>query len=332
MRIRLLGGVGFALMSVGESFYRGIGRTTVLMWCGFGQLALNCGLNYLLIFGKLGAPRLGAEGAAWGTCAAQLALGLFLLARILGPAESSRLYGFASTWRFAGRIFKALVSLSLPIGTQFFMEMGGVTVFCAVVASLGEAQMAATNVAIQVWSLTFAAAMALGIGATTLVGQSIGAGHPGDARAAVKRVLNLGYGLAALMGTLYVTVPEGLMALFVNDADLELVRPFARPIFLVIVISVVFDMVFHVLSGAMRGSGDTKYPMWVVIGSTWLVWVPGILVMAPAFGLLGAWSCVIVHTLVVAGLLVWRFRGETWLKPPVEQAERTRQTGLVVPN
>lgn len=321
MRIRMLGGVGFALMTVGESFFRGIGRTTVLMWCGFGQLALNCCLNYLLIFGNLGAPRLGPQGAAWGTCAAQLAVGLFLLARVLAPAAERRRFGLTSAWRFDGRIFKALVRLSLPIGVQYFMEMGGVTVFCAVVARLGEAQMAATNVAIQVWSLTFTAALALGIGATTLVGQSIGAGHPDDARSAVKRVLNLGYGITAVMGTLYLTVPDQLMALFVKAADLELVRPFARPVFLIVVITMVFDVVFHVLSGAMRGSGDTKYPMWVVVGTTWLLWVPAILVMAPIYGLLGAWSCVVVHVMTVAGLLVWRYRGEAWLKPPVEQAD-----------
>ena len=321
MRIRMLGGLGFALFAVAENFFRGVGRTTILMWCALAQLVLNSSLNYLLIFGKMGLPRLGPEGAAWGTVMAQLVVAVFLVTRILGPEELRRRYGFFEVWRPDGRILRLLVGLSLPIAVQFFMEMGGVTVFCAVIARLGEAEMAATNVVIQVWSVAFMSAVALGVGATTLVGQCIGAGEPAQARRVVKRVLLIGYGLAAVMGTLYLTMPERLMALFVNSGELERLLPFARPLFIVVVVCMVLDVVFHILTGALRGAGDTKYPMWVVIGSTWLLWVPLVFFVTPHFGLVGAWSCVIVHATVVPLLLLWRFRGESWLRPPLEQSD-----------
>ena len=333
MRIRLIGGVGFALMAVVDNFFRGVGRTTILMWCALAQLALNSSLNYLLIFGKMGLPRLGPEGAAWGTVTAQLVVALFLLARVLGRAELRRRYGLIEAWRPDGRILRLLVGLSLPIAVQFFMEMGGVTVFCAVIARLGEAEMAATNVVIQVWSLAFMSAVALGVGATTLAGQCVGADQPAAARRAAHRVLHLGYGLAALMGALYLALPERLMALFVHEGELERLVPFARPLFLVVVVCLVLDVVFHVLTGALRGAGDTKYPMWVVISSTWLLWIPLVFAVTPFFGLVGAWCCVIAHTVVVASLLIWRFRGESWLRPPLEQqgSASEAQVGQAVP-
>ncbi len=307
MQVRLLGGLGFVLLMVSDNFYRGIGRTGILMWSGIAQLVLNCGLNYLLIFGHFGAPRLGAPGAAWGTIIAQLALGVFLTATILGRRRFRTRYRLDDR-RFDRRSFRTLVGLSFPIAVQFFMEMGGITIFFALIARLGDAEMAATNAVVQAWSVAFMGAVALSAGTTTLVGQCVGARRPEDARRAVHRVLRLGYGLSAVMAVVYLGVPERLMALFVEREDLELLLPFARPLFLVVVVCLVFDTMFHVVYGALRGAGDTKYPMVVNIGSAWLLFVPATLLVTPVFGLIGAWSCLILHVVVMAGLLRWRFR------------------------
>lgn len=326
MQVRMLGGVGFALLTVSDNFYRGIGRTAILMWAGLAQLVLNCSLNYLLIFGHFGAPRLGAAGAAWGTLLAQLIIGAFLAATLLGRRWIREKYALAS-WRFERRAFRTLVTLSLPMAVQFFMEMGGITIFFALIAQLGDAEMAATNAVVQAWSVAFMGAYSLSVGSTTLVGQCVGAGRPADGRLVVRRVLRLGYGLAAAMAAVYLTLPETLMALFVKEADLERLLPLARPLFVVVVLCLFFDTVFHIVYGALRGAGDTKYPMVVNIGSAWLLFVPMTLLVTPVFGLLGAWSCLIVHIMVMTSLLVLRFRGDAWMKPPLEEG-----TGPVGPD
>ena len=318
MQVRMLGGLGFALLMVSDNFYRGIGRTAILMWAGLAQLALNCGLNYMLIFGRLGAPRLGAVGAAWGTVLAGTVIGLALTWSLLGRRRIRLEYALVKA-RLEGRSLRILVALSLPIAVQFFMEMGGITIFFALVARLGDAEMAATNAVVQAWSVAFMGAYSLSVGSTTLVGQCVGAGRPEDGRLAVRRVLRLGYGLAAIMAAVYLTVPERLMALFVKDADLELLLPFARPLFVVVVLCLFFDTVFHIIYGALRGAGDTKYPMVVNIGSAWLLFVPATLLVTPIYGLIGAWSCLIVHIVVMASLLALRFRGKAWMRPPLEQ-------------
>src|SRR4029453_6463040 len=126
-------------------------------------------------------PAMGAPGAALGTVLAQLVIACYLLWSILfGPVRHE--FAMRSNWRFHPEIFRRMVRLSLPIGVQTGLEMGGVTVFTAVVARLGDAELAASNAVIQAWSVAFMGALALAVGATTLVGQCVGAGEPEQAR------------------------------------------------------------------------------------------------------------------------------------------------------
>ncbi len=325
MRIRLLGGVGFTLMLAGDNLFRGLGRTRIPMMLGLAQLVLNSVFNYFLIFGHGGLPRLGTAGAAIGTVVAQAVIGIGLFATAVMYREIAGELGIRSGLRLRLRLMAALLKLSLPIGVQVFMEMGGVTVFTALVARLGTNQLAATNAVIQAWSLAYMGGFALSVGATTLVGQSVGAGRPARARIAVRRILKIGYVYTAVTGLIYILVPAQIMAIFVSDADLSSLIPYARPLFTIVVLTLAFDLIFNVLSGALRGAGDTSYAMWVNIGSAWLVFVPATLWATPRFGVVGAWSCFVLHTGVMAALLAWRIRGGAWLHRSTrnDQLDRT---------
>ncbi len=312
-QIRLLGGVGLALLLSSDNFYRGLGRTDVPMWCALGQVVVNCGLNYLLIFGKAGLPALGVAGAAWGTVIAQLVAASALLLCVLGRREWRSRFFLATTFKPAPAQLSEMLRVSLPIGVQVFMEMGGISVFTAVVARLGEAQMAATNAVIQAWSLAFMAAFALSVGATTLVGQCLGAGELASVRRAVSVVMRLGLLLTGLIGLVYLAVPELLISLFVSAADVDRLTPYARPLFTVVVVCLFFDLRFNVLSGALRGAGDTRYSMMVNVASAWLLFVPLTVVLAARFGVVGAWWALAAHVAMMAALLEVRYRGASWM-------------------
>lgn len=314
MQIRLLGGWGVVLLLFADNFYRGLGRTQVPMWCGLCQLVLNCGLNYVLIFGKMGIPALGTAGAAWGTIVAQSVIGLSLLGTVLVSGRLRREFHILSTWRLERKVFSYLVRISTPIGVQMFMEMGGITVFSALIARLGDAELAATNAVIQTWSVTYMGTLALSIGATTLVGQCIGAGSEERAREVTRRVMGLGYAMTAVAGVVYLAFPQELMGLFVDAAEAQRVLPFSRPLYTVVVLCLVFDLKFNVLSGALRGAGDTTYSMLVNVGSAWLVFVPATIVATASFGLLGAWSCLVLHVVIMAVFLELRMRGRAWVR------------------
>ena len=110
------------------------------------------------------------------------------------------------------------------------------------------------------------------------------------------------------------------MALFVRASELEVLLPFARPLFTIVAVCLFLDLTFNVIAGGLRGAGDTTYAMLANVGSAWLIFVPLTLYVAPRHGLVAAWSCVIVYMTTMA-LLIWlRFRGTAWLKPAVERA------------
>jgi MATE family multidrug resistance protein len=160
-------------------------------------------------------------------------------------------------------------------------------------------------------------ALALSVGGTTLVGQCIGAREPERARVVVWRVTRLGVVLMTVFGVVYTLLPRQLMALFVTAEDLPRLVPFARPLFTVVVVCLLFDLMFNLLSGALRGAGDTTYSMVVNVASAWLLFVPALLFVTPRWGLVGAWACFILHLVAMSTLLLVRVRGDRWLHEPV---------------
>lgn len=312
-QVRLGGALGLVILGVSDNFYRGLGRTDVPMYCAFGQLTLNCGINYVLIFGKLGFPQLGAVGAAWGTVIAQLLIGLTLLATIL-LGKLRREYRLFSHLRFRSAFAVAMLRVSAPIGVQVFMEMGGISVFSAVVARLGTVEMAVTNAVIQAWSLAFMSAYALSVGATTLTGQCLGAGQSDEVRTVVRRVMWVGVVLMSATGALYIGFPEQIITIFGKEGELSGMIGYARPLLTVVVVCLFFDLRLNVLAGALRGAGDTTYAMVVTIASAWLIFVPLTLWTTPRWGLLAAWWCLVLHVAVMTVFLEVRYRGTRWLR------------------
>jgi MATE family multidrug resistance protein len=320
MQIRLFGAFGLMLLMACDNFYRGIGRTDVPMWFGFVKVFLNSGANYVFICGHFGVPAMGAVGAAVGTAIANTVIGFAMFAYLFLRPEFRDVYQLLPRVRFHRRVFRALVVLSLPIGIQTFMEMGGFSVFTAVVARLGDPQLAATDAVIHAWSAAFMIAFSLSVAAQTLVGQCIGAGAKEDARRVTLRILRLGGGIMLVLALVYVLLPETLMALFVRASEREVLLPFARPLFTIVAVCLFFDLIFNVIAGGLRGAGDTTYAMFANVAAAWLVFVPLTLYVAPRYGLVAAWSCVIVYFATMSFLIWLRFRGTAWLKPAVERA------------
>jgi MATE family multidrug resistance protein len=248
-----------------------LNQTKPIMAISIGALLLNVVINWLLVFGNWGFPRLGGLGCAWSTmlCVWFNLFGLLWWIR-RSPA-------FRSTWPFGAfepphwpKLGK-LLQLGLPIGITYFAETSAFGLIALLVAEFGSTQVAAHQIALNFTSLVFMVPLSLGIALLTRVGQSLGAGEPATAR------FRAWVGVGAAM--VFAFVSASGMALFngeiarayTNDAA---VAALAAQLLLLAAIFQLSDATQVVTSCAIRGYKVTRAPMVVHLTAFWLVSLP----------------------------------------------------------
>lgn len=266
---------------------------------------VNVLLNWVLVFGHLGAPALGPIGTGWASTLSRWAmlLGLIVLtARRLGPylrpagREVLRL-------RPLTRMFR----LGLPIGAQFQVEMGAFAAVALFMGWLGTEQMAGHQIAINLASLTFMVPLGVGQAAAVRVGQAVGRGDPAAARMAVKAALVTAATFMAVMAVVFLAAPGALAALYTDEPAVVAIAVVLIPIAGVFQ---VFDGLQVVAAGTLRGIGDTTAPFVANLLAFWLVGIPISLWLGfrTAAGPVGLWWGLVVGLAIVAIFLVARVR------------------------
>jgi MATE family multidrug resistance protein len=310
---RLLGFAGVFGYWVYNGYLEGLGHTRTPMVIAIVANVVNIVLDWVLIFGAGPIPAMGVAGAGLATAASNLfMLAAFVVVVHRRDSPYTRSYG-------AGRIREPLdlryamelVRVGLPMGLQFFLEVGAFMVFAVVIGWVGAAALAANQVAMRLMSISFMTTWGLGVAATTLVGRYLGAGQPDLARLAGRRTLLLGLGITGVAGLLYVALAVPLSSLFTTDAEVLHLAVLLLPIAAVFQI---LDGVNMISYGALRGAGDTRFPMWAVGFMSWVVGIPLVwwLTMPAGLGVQGAWIGTTVMVAGMASLLWGRFHRGRW--------------------
>ncbi|MFO0691038.1 MAG: MATE family efflux transporter [Myxococcota bacterium] len=252
MRARLPSAVGFLLFTAQRQYLAGRGITRPAMWIMLLGNAVNALLNWVLIFGHLGAPPLGVVGAGIATALTNLALPLALFVWI----RRARLHDGA--WRpwdrrsFALRGLAQSARLGLPIGIQMALEANAFTIAMLLVGSLGVAELAAHQVVINLASLTFMFPLGIAIGASARAGNLIGARDAAGLKLACGTALAMGGGIMAIAAIVFVVFREALPRLYVAEPEVAALATSLLPIAGAFQI---FDGIQVVGGGLMRGMG-----------------------------------------------------------------------------
>ena len=204
-----------------------------------------------------------------------------------------------------------MLRVGFPMGVQFFMEVGAYLVFSILVGWVGDTALAANQVAIRVMSISFMVAFGIGVAATTLVGHHQGENRSDLAKAVGRRSVLLMVGYSLLCGVLFIAAPRLLAGIFTPVGDVietTVSLLYAAALFQI------FDGVNMVGYGALRGAGDTRWPLWVVIAVHWGVGIPlvYILTIALGYGALGTWVGMCAMMLIQAALIFYRFESDRW--------------------
>lgn len=253
---------------------------------------------------------MGVPGAALGTALAYIVTGVMLIwfATVKSPELSLKQekWTFAPMWNYLRNAAK----VSLPMGAQYMMMSGAQIVSTMIVAPLGNIAIAANTLAITAESLCYMPGYGIGDAATTLVGQSIGAGRRRLARSFAYRTVFMGMGVMAFMGTvMYIFAPE-MISIMTPDEQVRLlgsqslrIEAFAEPMFAAAIVTY----------SVCLGAGDTLVPACMNLASMWLVRLTLAAYLAPIYGLRGVWTAMAIELSFRGAIFLVRlFRGK-WL-------------------
>jgi MATE family multidrug resistance protein len=261
---------------------------------------LNALLDWVLIFGHLGCPALGVEGAAIATVIARWAMLLMVVA--LGWAELGP--HLRAPWRDALRVAPLLrmLRVGIPIGAQLLLEMGVFGATALLMGQFGERELAAHQVAIHIASLTFMVPLGISIATSVRVGYGVGAGDMPSLRRTVAAAAITGGAVMAAFAVLLLVVPAQLAALFTGDAS---VIAFAATLIPIAGVFQVFDGLQVVAIGVLRGMGNTRTAVIANVIGFWVIGFPLALWLAWAtpIGPPGLWWGLVIGLAIVAAAL-----------------------------
>jgi MATE family multidrug resistance protein len=266
---------------------------------------INAVLNWVLIYGHLGARPLGIFGAALATTVSRFALVALLI--FLAWKD---LWPHVRGWTLAALEWaplRSMLRIGAPIGVQQVLEVAAFSFMMIVMGWLGTTALAAHQVAINLASLTFMVPLGVGSAAAVLVGQAIGARDEARARRAAAAALICGVGFMVLSAATFLLIPAALASLYTSDRAVLTLAAMLIPIAGVFQ---VFDGLQVVSLGVLRGVADTRTPMAIALIGYWLLGMPAGLWLAfrTDLGPRGVWWGAVVGLASVGILLLIRVR------------------------
>jgi multidrug resistance protein, MATE family len=298
-----------------SAFFSGRGQSTVVMAINAIGLVVTAGLDYCLIFGRLGFPEWGLVGAGVATVAgawASAALGLGLMMRARYRRENAT----AAGWRFDPPLFRRFLRYGLPSAAQWALDMTAFTAFLVITGWFGTSELGATGLVLTINALAFIPMLGVGQAVAVLVGQRLGEDRPEAAGRITWLGMAVAGGYMGALGLLYILLPTMFIAPFQGGNDPAKWQAIAERVVVLlwfVAAFSVFDAANIVLSFGLRGAGDTVFVSlvslflaWpVMVVPTWLAWKYG-------WGLYWAWGFATVYICLQAACFFVRFRGGKW--------------------
>jgi putative MATE family efflux protein len=281
------------------------GDTKTPMYVKLVSIVLNVVLNYILIFGHFGFPALGIVGAAIATVVVNL---LELLVYVVLYVRQKT--GYIPLCRYSKRLIGRALKVGLPASYERTLTFSSFMLFTAIIATYGTEVLAGYQIGLRIEGLAFMPGIGFTVAAMTLVGQGLGAKNSLQAKEDVVLVLKYASGVMFIVSFFMVGMPEQIAWLFTDDeATIQEAK-----LYLIIVGLSQIPLAFNfVLSGALRGAGDTKKTLHINLLSLWLVRIIPALVATWYFNnILFVYLAMIADTFVKAFWLWRTFEKGEW--------------------
>ncbi|MGW8062111.1 MATE family efflux transporter [Streptomyces ziwulingensis] len=301
LRISALGIPAMLVVLAATGVLRGLQNTRTPLYVAIAGFIANALLNVALVYGV----GLGIAGSAWGTVIAQCGMAAVYLWVVV---RGARRHGASLRPDVAG--IKASAQAGVPLLVRTLSLRAILMITTAVAARLGDADIAAHQIILSLWSLLAFALDAIAIAGQAIIGRYLGAGDAQGARAACRRMIEWGVAVGVVLGVLVVLSRPVFLPLFTGDSA---VTNTALPALLIVAASQPICGVVYVLDGVLMGAGDGPYLAGAML-LTLAVFTPAaLLVPALGGGLTALWAAMTLMMTVRLVTLWLRTRSGRWV-------------------
>lgn len=339
-----------------SGYLRGMNLVKPAMFAGISANFVNAAGDWILIYGHWGFPRMGAEGSGWATTLARIYMALVVVGYTLWyerrehrgqPADQSRRPEEPALSRPKGlrqpviegvgggelavdfARLRRLVVLGVPAAMQTVVEIAVFAAATALIGRLSPETLAAHQIALQMATFTWMIPLSMGSAAAVRVGQALGRGDGAGARHAGWTALAVGAGFMSVAGLVFLLIPHSIVRIFTPN---EAVVGAGAALLVVVAFFQLFDGIQTVVTGALRGAGDTRTPMICHFLAYWIIGLPLGYVLCFKFqmGARGLWMGLSLALILIglALLGVWVRRERSFEPGPVvAMQERIAEAG-----
>lgn len=281
------------------------GNTTIPLYIKIFSISLNIILNYLFIFGNFGFPMLGVQGAAIATVIVNVLefsvyLWLYLQRKMI----------FIPLFTYSKNLLKRTLNIGLPAFYERLLTTSSFILFTLIIANYGTEVLAGYQIGLRIEGLAFMPGIGFTIAAMALMGQGLGAKKPEQSREDVLLVLKYATGFMFFLSFFMIFTPELLVQFFTTNTQTIQEASLYLQIVGLSQIPLAFNFV---LSGALRGAGDSKRTLRINLTSLWLVRILPAFILSWYFDdIIWVYLAMITDTFVKAFFLWRAFNKGEW--------------------
>jgi len=233
--------------------------------------------NWILIYGKWGAPAMGTVGSGWSTAIARVYMAALLIGYLFWYDHKHRTELLKTPVDIDLKRIKQLIALGIPAAMQFTLESGVFATVTTLIAKLGPVPLATHQIALNTVALTYMVPLGIASAAAVRVGQALGRRDPHGAGVAGGTAIAIGAAFMSVASVVLLVMPRWIARIYTVD---EVIIGSASTLLAAGAAFQLFDGIQSVATGALRGAGDTRTPMLCHFTAYWIVGLP-----------LGAWLC-----------------------------------------
>jgi len=320
LRMALLPMVIGYLLFISNAIFQGAGNMKTPLYLMLGVNIINLSLMYVLINGTGPFPTMGVGGAGLAQGLSR-AIGAIVALYLLGRGKAPVKLIFTNTGLDL-LLVKKLLAIGLPASGENFVRQGSQVLYSIIIASWGTVTLAANQIAMSIFSLSFMPGLGFSLAATALVGQSLGAGEHNNAVKYGYLATKITLLLSLITGMTFYFLGQTIAGLYTSDSD---VISLSASCLKIIALTQPALAVVQVLAGALRGAGDTKWVLYITTIGNWGVRLILSLMLGFYFGLhlLGVWWAMASDQFIRAILTLWRYHGRGWIRVFLAQENHT---------